>query len=126
LAQATQGDYAQQRDRVIEVLRERPHLITGHSQQEIKRGLQDAYTIARTIPQQQDASATSIDAIVKAAVDKHIADTRAAKKAAADSARGAGGSRTNPGENRPSKSEKDQIYEDAHNRSLGARGFMDM
>lgn len=125
LSTQTGGDYTARREQVVQVLRERPYLITGHSAQEIHRGLADAYTIAQAMPAPTTVEA-SIDEMAKAAIERHVAATRAAKAKAADDAVGASGERSAPGTSGGEPSTKDTIYAQQRSASQGARAFMDL
>lgn len=124
LAQSN-ADYTTRRGQVIEVLRQRPNLITGHSAEQIAQGLSDAYAIASRQPAPAGVGA-DIDSVVAAAVAKHIEATRAAKKAAAGAASGGAGSRVSPGDGLVEASPKDAIYSQQSAAGLGARSFMDL
>jgi len=127
LVQATEGDYTARRDDVIRVLRERPYLIASHSAQDIQRGIQDAYVIARAQPQNTTAAAaSSIDEIVKKAVSEHVAATRSAKRQAAADAVGGEGGRVGPSSSSQAPSMRDELFEQQRKSSIGARKFMDM
>lgn len=127
LDQQTGGELSKHHDQVRRVLAERPHLLSGTSQEAIYRGYADAYAIARAQPTPEPGvSAGSIDEVVKMAVEKHVAATRQAKKAAAEAAAGGGGDRTAPTASGGEPSLKDEIYASQKAASMGARNFMDM
>ena len=132
LDQSTNGEYSKRRLEVIQVLQRRPSLGTGHTAEEIFEGLNDALAIvaARTpapaAPSAGDGSGvvSNVDEIAKEAVARAMAETRKAKAAAADSAAGGDTGRSAPAGTNDQPTEKDAIYQQAAQRSIGARGFM--
>jgi hypothetical protein len=126
LNQQTNGELAARQAQVRQVLAERPYLVQGTTAEAIYRGYQDALTIASSQPAPAAAPTDSIDDVVKAAVDKHIAATRAAKAKAAGDAQGADSGRTAPTTTvNAGEATKAAIYAEQASASMGARKFMD-